>query len=101
MTALVLNTIPSSINSYERLAVWVMQALQSANASATVRAVDTQAPVPAAAVSVGVIADGTPRFILQAYVPCDLNGLNSSSAKTWMAANDISTAAPNVVFGSN
>jgi hypothetical protein len=45
-------------------------------------------------VQVAVTADGEDRFIISAYLPIDLAGLNSGTEKTWMAANDVSTAAP-------
>lgn len=101
MTALSLSAIPSNINSYERLFVWCAQALQSANDAATVKVVDGQAPLPVVGVSTGKVADGTSRFVVMAYIPLDQDGLNDPNQKTWMAADDIGTAAPNVVYGAN
>lgn len=101
MTALSLASIPSNINSYERLAAWVIQAMQSAASGNTVKVVDGQAPIPTIQCSVGIIADGTFRYILQAYVPCDQVQLATSTAKSWMAAQDIVTAAPNTAFLTN
>lgn len=57
--------------------------------------------VPLAQCQVAVTADNADRFILTAYVPMDRNALNSGSAKTWMAASDISAAAPHSNLLSN
>lgn len=101
MTALSLGTIPSAINTYERLAFWVAQVLQDTAGTLTVNVVPNQPPVPRAQVQLAKIADGTDTAILQIYIPIDFDALNSPSAKTWMAANDISTASPNAVYTSN
>lgn len=101
MTALNLSSIPSSINTYERLAVWVMQCLQSTGNGSEVNVVDGEASVPLAQAQLGYTADGVFRFILSAYIPCDQGGLNSATAKTWMAATDISNAAPHTNLLSN
>jgi hypothetical protein len=50
---------------------------------------------------VSVTADNQDRFILTAYVPVDREALNSATAKTWMAAQDIATAAPHSNLLSN
>jgi len=101
MAALTLANIPNHINTFERLLVFAAQALQSSANGLTVAAVAGQGVQPACQVQVAVLADNTPRFVVSAYVPCDLNGLNSATEKTWMAANDLATAAPNAVFGTN
>jgi hypothetical protein len=101
MTALVLTAIPSNINSYERLLIWAAQAIQSAANGATISAIQGAGVQPVCQVQVGVAADNTDRFIVSAFIPMDRNGLNSSTQKTWMAANDVVTAAPNAVFGTN
>lgn len=101
MTALNLANIPSSINTYERLAVWVCQCLQSTVNGAQVNVVEGQASQPLAQAQLGFTADGEFRFILSAYIPCDQGALNSATAKTWMAANDVSTAAPHSNLLSN
>jgi len=101
VSTLSLATIPSNINSYERLAAWVIQALQSANSGLTVKVVEGQPSPPVAQVQLATMADGSLRFVLQAYIEVDEAELNSGSEKTWMAAQDISTAAPNVTYGSN
>lgn len=101
MSALTLASIPSSINTYERLAVWAIQCLQSTANGEEVNVVAGQGSVPIASCSVGVTADNKDRFILTAYLPVDRNGLNSATAKTWMAAQDISAAAPHTNMLSN
>ena len=101
MTALTLSTIPSNINTYERLAFWVCQVLQDTSNDLRVNVVDNQPGVPVAQVQLARVADGTDRAILQVYLPLDFDALNSSSEKTWMAAKDITTAAPNAVYTSN
>lgn len=101
MAALDLADIPSGINTYERLAVWAVQCLQSIANGEEVNVVPNATSVPIAQCQVAVTADNTDRFILTAYVPVDRDALNSPSAKTWMAAEDISTAAPHTNLLSN
>jgi hypothetical protein len=94
VAALTLASIPSGINTYERLAVWAIQCLQSTANGEEVNVVSGASSQPIAQCQVAVTADNVDRFILTAYVPMDLNAINSGTAKTWMAAKDISTAAP-------
>jgi hypothetical protein len=101
MAALDLALIPSNINTYERLAVWVMQALQSSANGVTVTVQNGAGALPIAQVQVGVTADNVERFILSAYLPLDSDALNDSTQKTWMATEDISSAAPHTNFLSN
>jgi len=101
MAALTLSNIPSHINSFERLLVFAAQAVQSAANGATVSAVPGQGAQPECQVQIAVIADNTDRFVISAFIPLDRNALNSSTEKTWMAANDVTQSAPNAVFGSN
>lgn len=101
MAALTLASIPSSINTYERLAVWAIQCLQSSANGAEVNVQAGAESQPIAQCSIGVTADNVNRFVLTAYVPLDLGELNSGTAKTWMAAKDISAAAPHSNLLSN
>lgn len=101
VAALNLASIPSSINTYERLAVWAIQALQSIANGEQVNAVQGVASQPIAQCQVAVTADNVDRFVLTAYVPVDRDAINSATAKTWMAAKDISTAAPHSNLLSN
>jgi hypothetical protein len=101
MAALDLAAIPSSINSYERLAVWAMQCAQSIANGQEVNVQENAGSIPTAQVQLGTTADGVYRFILTAYIPCNAAELNSSTSKTWMAAEDIGNAAPNINLLSN
>jgi hypothetical protein len=101
MTALSLANIPSAINSYERLAFWVAQVLQDTSNLLKVNVLDNEPAVPVAQVQVAKIADGTDRAIVTLYIPINFDELNSTTAKTWMSALDITTAAPNAVYTSN
>ena len=101
MAALTLANIPSSINTYERLLVWAAQCCQSIANGEEVNAVAGAASVPLAQVQVAVTADNADRFVISAYLPMDRDSLNSPTAKTWMAANDISSAAPHSNLLSN
>ena len=101
MAALTLGTIPSNINTYERLAVWALQCCQSIANGEEVNVVAGQASLPIAQCQVAVTADNTDRFVLTAYVPLDRDELNSGTEKTWMAAKDISLAAPHNNLLSN
>jgi hypothetical protein len=101
MAALDLDDIPSNINTYERLAVWAVQCLQSSANGEEVNVVAGSSSVPIAQCQVAVTADNADRFVLTAYVPLDRNALNSATQKTWMAATDVSNAAPHSNLLSN
>jgi hypothetical protein len=101
MTALNLESIPSGINTYERLAFWVIQCLQNTSNGDEVNAVQGEGSVPIAQAQIAKTADGRDRTILVAYLPIDFSALNDPENKTWMAAQDISAAAPAAVFLSN
>jgi hypothetical protein len=101
MTTLALASIPSTINTYERLAVWVIQCLQSSTNGEQVIVVEGEGQQPKAQCQIGTLTDGTVRFILSAYVPLDFGELNSPTAKTWMAAKDLSTAEPHTNLRGN
>jgi hypothetical protein len=101
MAALDLADIPSNINTYERLAVWAIQSLQSLANGAEVNVVAGAESVPLAQCQVAVTADNADRFILTAYLPCNRNDLNSETEKTWMAALAISEATPHANLLSN
>lgn len=101
MTALTLSAIPSSINTYERLAFWCAQVLQDTTNGLSVNVIANEGSVPRCQVQLSKIADGTDTAIISLYVPIDFDALNSSTAKTWMAAEDVSTATPNSVYLSN
>lgn len=94
MAALDLSVIPSHINTYERLAVWAIQSLQSIANGQQANVVEGAGSVPVAQAQIATTADNVPRFILTAYIPLELAALNSSTEKTWMAAKDLATTAP-------
>ena len=101
MAALDRDDIPSNINTYERLAVWAIQCLQSIANGEAVNVVAGAASTPVAQAMLGVTADNVLRWNLSAYVPVDFGALNSPNAKTWMSAQDISTAQPHANLLSN
>jgi hypothetical protein len=101
MAALDLGDIPSNINTYERLAVWAVQCLQSSANGEEVNVVAGSSSVPIAQCQVAVTADNADRLVLTAYVPLDRDALNSATQKTWMAATDVSNAAPHSNLLSN
>ena len=101
MTALTLSTIPSAINSYERLAFCVAQCLQDTTNGLAVNVIPNEGSVPRCQVQLSKIADGTDTAIISLYIPVDFDALNSPTAKTWMAALDVATANPNTVYLSN
>lgn len=101
MTALTLGSIPSGINSYERLLMWAAQCLQSTANGAEIIAVEGDGSVPLAQVSISKTADNEDRAIVLVYLPLDYSALNSSTQKTWMAARDISLATPHTNLLSN
>lgn len=101
VAALTLANIPSNINTYERLAVWAIQCCQSIANGQEANVVAGAESVPTAQCQVAVTADNVDRFILTAYIPVDRDELNSGTEKTWMAAQDIATAAPHANLLSN
>jgi hypothetical protein len=101
MAALTLSSIPSHINTYERLLVYAAMAVQSSANGKTASVQQGQGPVPVCQVQVGVAADNTSRFAVSAYIPMDLNALNDPAEKTWMAAQDVTASAPHTNFGTN
>lgn len=101
VAALTLANIPSSINTYERLAVWAIQCCQSIANGQEANVVAGAESVPTAQCQVAVTADNLDRFILTAYIPVDRDALNSATAKTWMAAKDLASAAPHANLLSN
>jgi hypothetical protein len=94
MSALTLGNIPNTINTYERLAMWAAQCCQSIANGVEVNATSGTESVPLAQVQIAKTADNVDRAIVVLYLPVDYEALNSSTAKTWMAAKDISAAAP-------
>jgi uncharacterized protein YjlB len=101
MTALALTEVPSDINTYERMLVWCAQALSSAANGKTVNVAPGEANQVQATVNHAPLADDRTYFIVNAYIPYDVGDLNSSAQKTWMAAQDITNAAPHVNFNTN
>ncbi len=101
MATLDLDDIPSNINTFERLAVWAVQCLQSIANGEEVNVVAGAASVPIAQAQLAVTADNVDRFILTAYVPIDRDAINSPTAKTWMAALDVSEAQPHTNLLTN
>lgn len=101
MSALSLASIPSSINTYERLAMWVTQCLQSTAGGADVNVTQGAAPQPIANCQLAVTADGRERAICVIYLPITYSEINSATAKTWMAAQEINQATPHTNLLSN
>jgi hypothetical protein len=101
MTALSLSSIPSAINTYERLAFWVAQTLQDIANGAEVNVIQNEGSIPRCQVQLSKIADGTDTAIISLYIPINWDELNSTANKSWMAALDIASAAPNAVYTSN
>jgi len=101
VTALNLASIPSNINTYERLLVWAAQCCVSISNGQQVNVETGGAQVPLVQVAVGVTADNTNRLIVSAYLPVDFDALNSGTQKTWMAAKDISSAAVHTNLTTN
>jgi hypothetical protein len=101
MTAINLANIPSNINTYERLAMWAAECLQSIANGAEVNATQNAESVPLAQVQITKTADNVDRAILVVYLPIDYDALNAPSAKTWMAAMDIASAAPHTNLLTN
>lgn len=101
MAALNLSSIPSSINTYERLLVWAAWCCQSIANGTQVNVAEGQGAVPIAQVQVGVTADNVDRYLISAYLPVDRDAINSATSKAWMATQDIASAAPHNNLLSN
>jgi hypothetical protein len=101
MAALSLGSIPSNINTYERLLFWAAQCCQSIGNGVEVNALAGQESVPLAFVQIAKTADNVDRAVVVVYLPIDYDALNSPSQKTWMAAKDIAAAAPHTNLLTN
>lgn len=101
MTALSLASIPSGINTFERLALWVAQVLQDTTNGLTVNVIQNEGSVPRCQVQLSKVADGTDTAIVSLYIPINFDDLNHPDNKSWLAALDVSTATPNSVYLSN
>jgi hypothetical protein len=101
MAALNLASIPSNINSYERLLMWAAQCCQSIANGLQVNAISGEAQVPLAQIQIAKTADNVDRAIAVVYLPVNVNALNDPAQKTWMAALDISATAPHSNLLSN
>lgn len=101
MTAIALGSIPSGINTYERLALWACQCLQSTANGSETNAVAGAESVPTCNVQIAKTADNVDRAICVLYLPIDYDQLNAPTAKSWMAALDVSQATPHVNLLSN
>lgn len=101
MANLAVANIPSGINTYERLAVWVIQALQNVGNGMEVNVQRDAQAQPIASAQLVTTADGVYRWMVTAYLPCDQNAINSPTEKTWMSAMAISSATPHATFLSN
>jgi hypothetical protein len=101
MTALNLASIPPGINTYERLAAWVIMVLSNTANGDQVLVVEGQGQVPKAQCQFTVRADNVSGFILSAYIPATQADINNPNQKAWMAAQDISNATPHTNFLSD
>lgn len=101
VSALTLANIPSHINTYERLVVWATQALQNISNGQEVNVQQNTDAQQIASCSLVVTTDGVYRAMCISYIPMDQSQINNPTEKTWMAAQDISAAAPHTSFLSN
>lgn len=81
--------------------LWCAQALQSTTNGMQVNAVSGEAQVPLAQVQITKTADNVDRAVCIVYLTVDVNGLNSATQKTWMAATDLTLAVPHSNLLSN
>jgi hypothetical protein len=101
MTVLALANIPSNINTYERLAVWVGQCLQNIANGQEVNVQAGAQAQPIASVQLITTADGVYRALVTCYLPINLAAINDPAEKSWMATTDISTADVHANFKTN
>jgi hypothetical protein len=94
MAALDLSSIPSHINTIERLFVWAGQALQSSANGLQVNVVANGGSAPLVQVYPAKTVDNVDRWIVSAYIPLVWEELNSSTEKTWMATKEVSNTMP-------
>jgi hypothetical protein len=94
MAALDLSSIPSHINTIERLFVWAGQALQSSANGLQVNVVANGGSAPLVQVYPAKTVDNVDRWIVSAYIPLNWEELNSPTEKTWMATKEVSNTVP-------
>ena len=81
--------------------MWAAQCCQSISNGEEVNAVSGAESVPLANVQLAKTADNVDRAICVVYLPIDYDAINAPTAKSWMAAKDISQAQPHVNLLSN
>jgi hypothetical protein len=101
MTAIALNSIPSRINTAERLLTYAAMLVENAANDAKVNVQQGQPSQPICSVAVQQTADGIRRYIIAAYIPIDPVIYADIAEKRWMAARDVTLAAAHTVFNSN
>lgn len=101
VAALTLSSIPSGIDTIEKLFVWSAMSLASASNGLQVNAVPDEGQVRAISVSTGVDASNTDRFFVGGYIPYNPSILADGSQKPWQAALAITTSAPHSNFMGN
>jgi hypothetical protein len=101
MTALALSAVPSSINTYERLLVYVAMAMASAANGKTINVFNGEAQQPQVSVGFSTLADDKTYYVVTAYVRANMADIADPSAKPWMAAQDVVSASPHVNFEGN
>lgn len=101
MTAIVLaSSIPSNINTLERIHAWSAHALASVNPSLGVLETSDRAEKVAQA-AIFQAADNTYRVLSRACIPSAAAYMNDRTVKIWMHAQEVSNVTLPAGFTSN
>jgi hypothetical protein len=101
MAVLNRSNIPASINTYERLFFWLAQVLKFLAGNAARNIYYNAEPSQLCSVNLVTGQDGIDYVQVVAFLPYDATELNSKTARTWMSAEDISSASVHANFNSD
>jgi hypothetical protein len=101
MATLTRTNIPASINTYERLMFWLAQVLKSLTGNTKRNIYWNAAPEPLCSINMLTGEDGVDYIQVIAYLPYSVTDLNSKTARTWMAAQELSNATVHANFNSD
>lgn len=100
VNAITSTSIPSNINTLERLAAWAVSALSVVNPTARTLETPGLDPERVAVVQIIKAEDGTTRLIGRISIPIDPN-YPTNTTKFWQNAQEISNTALPTAFTSN
>lgn len=93
--------IPSTCNTAERLAVWLLGVLQFACTNQQVVLANDADPVRRCSLSLIATPDGNTHWVGLFYIPADLTLLHTSGNKLWVSPKEVATSTIPTIFTTN